>query len=84
MIIQDAVRQLQSYNDPHVKELAILIGEIEHALKDKAISQTEYVDLMVDVERLRTVIGEAQDLALDQIIHNVIAELINLAEMMKL
>ena len=82
MIIQEAVKKLQSYNDPHVKELSLLMADIEFALNNKGISQTEYVDLMVDVERLRTIIQEAQDLALDQIIHEAIEGLIMLAEKM--
>lgn len=83
MIIQEAVRKLMSYDNAHVKELARLIDAIEEELTANRISQTEYVDLMVDVERLRMIIQEAQDLALDQLIHEAIEGLIHLAEMAK-
>lgn len=79
----ELITQLMSYNDPHVKELATLIEDIEHALKNKLVSQTEYVDLMVDAERLRMVIQEAQDATLDKLVHQAIEGLITLAEAMK-
>lgn len=80
MMIHDLITKLESYGDAHVKELCVLIESIEQALAGKKITQTEYVDLMIDVERLRMVIQEAQDLALDQLIHDAIAELVNIAE----
>jgi hypothetical protein len=79
----ELITQLMSYNNPHVKELAVLIEDIEYAIKNKLVSQTEYVDLMVDAERLRMVIQGAQDAALDKLVHQAIEGLITLAETMK-
>lgn len=83
MNIRESIRTLQSYNDVHVTELTSLIEAIEEALTDKTISEPQFADLMVDVERLRKIIQEAEDLALNQVIHDSVMGLIALAKALK-
>lgn len=83
MNIRESIRTLQRYDDVHVTELTALIEAIEEALTDKTISEPQFADLMVDVERLRTIIREAEDLALNQVIHDSVMGLIALAKALK-
>lgn len=83
MNIRESIRTLQGYNDVHVTELTSLIEAIEEALTDKTISEPQFADLMVDVERLRKIIQEAEDLALNQVIHDSVMGLIALAKALK-
>lgn len=66
-----------------VKELTDLLANISEGLKEKKITEQEYVELMADVERLRQVIALAEDLALNIRINETIKGIIELAKMIR-
>ena len=73
------INMLLLEKDKDVQELALLLADIEKALVSKQISEQEYVQLMVDVERLRTVVLEAADMRIDIMVHQAIRGVIQLA-----
>jgi hypothetical protein len=78
-MIQSITRLFGIPVDPTVTELALLLSDIEVALIDKSITEQEYVALMVDVERLRSVIKKTGRAEWNQLIHQSVTEIINLA-----
>lgn len=67
--------------DKDIRELGVLLADIEKALIAKEITEQEYVQLMVDVERLRTTIMVADNARIDIIVHQAIRGIIELAKM---
>lgn len=78
-----AIKELLTHPDARVKELAELLADIGEALQQKTITEQEYVSLMVDTERLREVIGLAEDLDLNIKINEAIKGVIELAKLVK-
>jgi hypothetical protein len=74
------INQLLLEKDKDVQELALLLSDIEKALASKEITEQEYVNLMVDVERLREVILTAADMRIDILVHQAIRGVIQLAK----
>lgn len=66
-----------------VKELSLLMNDIEVALKTKTITQQEYVSLMEDVERLRKITSAMGEAKLNQTINEAVRGLIELAKTVK-
>ena len=69
---------------PDVTELSVLLSDIENALLAKTITEHDYADLMVDVERLKKIIALRKNLELNQLIHDAVLGLIELAKAVKL
>jgi hypothetical protein len=69
--------------DKHVQELTELLVGIEGALIEKSITEIQYVELMVDVERFRTIIALKNNLELNRMIHDAVVKLIELAKLVK-
>jgi hypothetical protein len=74
---------LNRQDSEEVMEISILLCDIERSLDCKTITQQEYADLMIDVERLRTIIALKKNLELNQLIHDAVVGLIELAKMVK-
>ena len=72
-----------THTDPALKALTEVLVDIETSLTQKTITPQEYVDLMVEVDRLTKVIDRANDLELRSTIHAAIAGLIALAKTAK-
>jgi hypothetical protein len=81
----EAVTQLLNRQDSEeVMELSILLNDIEQMMRVKALSEQEYANLMIDVERLRKIIELKENLELNQLIHEAILGLVELAKLIKL
>jgi len=75
---------LSLYNtDPHVVSISLLIEGVAKGLKDKTISESEYADLMADVEVLKKIIALKNNLELNKAIHDAVVGLIELAKLVK-
>lgn len=72
-----------THTDPALTALTGLLVDIETSLTHKTITPQEYVDLMIEVDRLKTVIECANDLELRATIHAAIQGLIALAKTAK-
>lgn len=66
-----------------VQEMSLLLNDIEIALKEKKLTEQEYVSLMEDVERLRKIIEDMGEATLNQTINEAIKALIELAKTVK-
>lgn len=83
----DAITKLLDRQDtPEVVELSNILALIEDGLRTTfdPISQQEYVELMADVERLKKIIELKGNLELNQMIHDAVIGIIELAKMVKL
>lgn len=83
----EAITNLMNRQDSEeVVELSILLDEIENALNSKTLplTQQEYADLMIDVERLKKIIELKNNLELNKMIHDAVMGIIELAKMVKL
>lgn len=78
-----SLRELLAIDDPHVHELTCMLSDIAGALDKKTITQQEYVELMVDVERLRTIIALKENLELNKLIHDAVVGIIEIAKAVK-
>lgn len=74
---------LNRQDSEEVMEISILLCDIERSLECKAITEQEYVALMVDVERLKKIIALKKNLELNQLIHDAVVGIIELAKMVK-
>jgi hypothetical protein len=74
---------LNRQDSEEVMEISILLCDIERSLDCKALIQQEYADLMVDVERLRVIIALKKNLELNQMIHDAVVGIIELAKLVK-
>jgi hypothetical protein len=74
------INMLLLEKDKDVQELAMLLADIEKALVSKEITEQEYVQLQIDVERLRAVTMLANDARIDIMVHEAIRGLIQLAK----
>ena len=83
--ITDLLKRETTHNDPHeAVELSFLLRDIEFCLQTRTITEQQYVELMVDVERLKKIIALKENLELNQLIHDAILGLIELAKAVKL
>jgi len=78
------IQELLLHDDEQVRTIGILLAEVEECLKSKQITEQDYVDIMADVERLRTIIALKKNLELNQLIHDAVVGIIELAKMVKL
>lgn len=69
--------------DPQVQEVAQLLADIETALVDKKLTEQEYVGLMIDVERLRSIIVLADNVRVNTALNQAIKGIIELAKMIQ-
>lgn len=67
-----------------VQEISLLMNDIEIALKDRTITEQEYVSLMEDADRLKQIIVLMGDMELNQKINEAIKGLVELAKVVKL
>lgn len=74
---------LNRQDSEEVMEISILLCDIERSLDCKAITEQEYIALMVDVERLKKIIALKENLELNQLIHDAVVGIIELAKMVK-
>lgn len=74
------INMLLLEKDKDVQELASLLADIEKALASKSITEQEYVQLMIDVERLRAVIYASDNARITIMVHDAIRGLIQLAK----
>lgn len=78
-----SISALLRHHDPKVQEFALLLSDIETALKSGQLTEQEYVQLMVDVERMKKVIELANDLSLNITMNEVIYGLMDVAKSAK-
>ena len=83
MIVNTPLDFLLLQTDEDAVKIAALIKEIDDALHMNLINQQEFTDLMVDVERARTVIALKNNVKLNQLVHDAIAALIELVKIAK-
>jgi hypothetical protein len=74
---------LLANTNKHVMTFTELLVGIEMALKEGDITQDEYIDVMIDVERLKKIITLKEDLELNKLIHDAVVAIIELAKMVK-
>jgi len=78
------IQELLLHDDEQVRTIGILLAEVEESLKTQQITEQDYVDIMADVERLKTIIALKKNLELNQMIHDAVVGIIELAKMVKL
>jgi hypothetical protein len=79
-----AITELMKRQDSEeVMQLSLLLNEIEGSLNAKTITEQEYVELMVDADRLWKIIGLKNKLELNQMIHDAILGIVQLAKLVK-
>jgi hypothetical protein len=83
MKIQAITDLLERQDSEEVIELSILFCDIERSLDCKAITEQEYIALMVDVERLKKIIALKENLELNKLIHDAVVGIIELAKLVK-
>jgi hypothetical protein len=83
---ESLTKLLNREDSPEVIRLADILALIHDGMDPNGfdpISQQEYVELMVDVERLKAIIALKKDLELNQLIHDAVTGIIELAKLVK-
>jgi len=76
----EAITTLLLEKDAQVQEIALLLADIQRALRNKTITKQEYDILLFDVEKLRGVIIQSDNAMVDILIHRAIEGVITLAK----
>jgi hypothetical protein len=81
--LTELIGELFGYNQPTVKNLALLLQDIEHDLSDGRLSKSEYDSLMLDVERCKKIIDVSNNIELNTKINQTIHLVMELAKYAK-
>lgn len=72
-----------STDNEAIKTCALLLNDIETELRAGRLTEQQYVELMVGVEDLRGIIQTMNEIEANQLIHEAVVQLVELAKSIK-